>query len=303
MPIEGILPVIPTPFLGGRFDRESFGRLLDHMLPWLDGYTLLGSTGEAPSLPVAERMAIAEEALALTPGDKTVVVGVSHTSVSDAVELARHAEAHGAKGVLCSAPYYFQSGPGGIFRFLRELDAAVDIDVVLYDNPASTKTVLAADTVVAWSQELACLRSVKLTDHDLAKVAAWQEAGLRVLAGDDPILFRFLAAGVDGAMVIAPAVFPQAFRVSWDLVRAGSLGPAYEVFAREILPFLHVFGIGDEIATTKALLEEIGIFASGEVLPPLEPVGEERRALLRLAYDLARGSGAATASAELGPPL
>ena len=39
---------------------------------------------------------------------------------------------------------------------------------------------------------------------------------------------------------------------------------ALEIFTREILPVLHVFGIGDEIVTTKALLNEIGIFASAE---------------------------------------
>ena len=48
--VVGLLPVIPTPFREGRFDADSFARLLEHMLPWLDGYTLLGSTGEAPSL-------------------------------------------------------------------------------------------------------------------------------------------------------------------------------------------------------------------------------------------------------------
>ena len=38
-------------------------RMVDRMAPDLDGYTLLGSTGEAPSMTTAERMAIAEEAL------------------------------------------------------------------------------------------------------------------------------------------------------------------------------------------------------------------------------------------------
>jgi hypothetical protein len=41
--IGGLLPVIPTPIRGGRFDADSFERLLEHMLPWLDGYMLLGS--------------------------------------------------------------------------------------------------------------------------------------------------------------------------------------------------------------------------------------------------------------------
>ncbi|MDX6512636.1 MAG: 4-hydroxy-tetrahydrodipicolinate synthase, partial [Gaiellaceae bacterium] len=53
--ITGVLPVIPTPFLDGRFDSASFQRLLDQMLDHVDGYTLLGSTGEAPSMTTEER--------------------------------------------------------------------------------------------------------------------------------------------------------------------------------------------------------------------------------------------------------
>jgi 4-hydroxy-tetrahydrodipicolinate synthase len=87
-------------------------------------------------------------------------------------------------------------------------------------------------------------------------------------------------------MMIAPAIFPAAFRETWDLVRAGDLVMALSVFAARILPFVHVFGIGDEIATSKALLEDIGVFTSAELRPPLEPVSPERRMLLRLAYEL-----------------
>ena len=288
MAIEGILPVIPTPFLDGRFDRASFQRLLDHMLPGVDGYTLLGSTGEAPSLSTAERMEVAEAALAMTPSSATVVIGVTHTSVEEAVTLARHAQEHGAHGVLCAMPYYFANTPSGLLRYLSRLDEALSIELVLYDNPAATGTTLGIDQVIGYAAELEHLHSVKLTDHRLGKIAAWQDAGLTVLAGDDPILFRFLAAGVDGAMVIAPCLFPLAFRRTWDLARGGVPGGALAVMAETMLPVLHVFGIGDEIATSKVLLTQMGVFASSEVRPPLQAADAQRTELLAMALDLCR---------------
>ena len=54
-----------------------------------------------------------------------------------------------------------------------------------------------------------------------------------------------------------------------------------------MLPFSHVFGIGDEIATTKSILHAIGVFDSDEVRAPLVPATPERRELLVLAYELA----------------
>jgi len=286
--IEGLLPVIPTPFLDGRLDEGSLGRFLDHFLPWLEGYTLLGSTGEAPSLPTEERMRIAEVAMGRTPPGKTVVIGVTHTSLADSIALARHAGRIGAQGVLCAAPYYFANTADGVLGYLRGLDEALDIELVLYDNPAPSGFRMPAQVVCGWASQLAHLHTVKLTDHDLAKIPLWHEAGLNVLAGDDPIAFRFLAAGADGAMMIAPCIFPEAFRIVWDLVRGGDVNGAYEVFAARILPLIHVFGIGDEIATSKSVLQEMGLFSSAEVLPPLEPAAPDRSALVRLGYRIAK---------------
>lgn len=280
--ITGLLPVIPTPFLDGAFDHHSMERFLDHFLPRLDGYTLLGSTGEAPSMTTDQRMEIAEFCLQATPPDKTVVVGVSHTSVQDCVALAQHAESVGAKGVLCAAPYYFQNSDPGMLTFLSSIDEAVDIELVFYDNPGPTNTVLDAGAVVGWAARLGHLHTVKLTDHDLDKIATWHAAGLKVIAGDDPIAFQYLAAGCDGAMIIVPCIFPEAFATVWRLVCAGKLEDAYQVFAARILPYTHLFGIGDEIATSKATLQAMGIFASAEVLPPLVPATAERRQLVEL---------------------
>ncbi|HET8536773.1 MAG TPA: dihydrodipicolinate synthase family protein [Solirubrobacteraceae bacterium] len=298
MTVAGILPVIPTPFRDGRFDRTSFQRLLDHMLPSVDGYVLLGSTGEAPSLTTAERCEIAEFALAHTPSDRTVVVGVTHTALADSIALVEHAQGHGAAGVLCAAPFYFKNSADGILRYLRGVDAALDIELIFYDNPDATKTQVAPGDPIRWSRELEHLTAVKLTDHDLSKVATWQEAGLRVFGGDDPIAFRYLAAGVDGVIIIAPAIFPGAFRQCWDAVRSGNITVALEIFSGEILPFIHVFGIGDEIATSKAILAAIGVFDSPEVLAPLEAATASRTRILRDAYDI---GCRATAERVAGP--
>ncbi|MFN8150461.1 MAG: dihydrodipicolinate synthase family protein [Solirubrobacterales bacterium] len=284
--IEGVLPVVPTPFVKGAFDPQSFQAMLDHMIDEVDGYTLLGSTGEAPSMTVHERMQIAEQAIDMTPPDKKVIVGITTTVVADAVELATHAQSAGAAGLLCAAPYYFTNSANGVLSYLQEIDAAIDLDIIFYDNPAATKTKVSAEDVIHWAEQLRNLRTVKLTDHDTRKIGLWQDAGLSVIGGDDPILYEYLAAGVDGVMVIAPLVFPKAFRGVWREIQGGDELRALEILAREILPFIHVFGIGREIATTKALLADIGVFSSGELRPPLQPVSAARCAALRRAYDL-----------------
>ena len=91
-------------------------------------------------------------------------------------------------------------------------------------------------------------------------------------------------------MMIAPCLFPEAFAKVWQLVRDDKIKEAYELFAARILPLTHVFGIGDEIATSKVVLQNAGIFASAEVLPPLVEASPERRALVELGFKTAAGN-------------
>jgi dihydrodipicolinate synthase/N-acetylneuraminate lyase len=105
--ISGSLPVIPTPFRDNRIDFDSLLRLFDHLFPELEGYTLCGSTGEAPSLTMDERMELMKFAARNTPSSKTIVVGLTHTSLEDMTRLARSAQELGIHAGLVPCPYYF----------------------------------------------------------------------------------------------------------------------------------------------------------------------------------------------------
>ena len=61
--IAGSLAVIPTPFYENRIDYSSLERLFGHIFPDLEGYTLCGSTGEAVSLSLSERIELAQFAV------------------------------------------------------------------------------------------------------------------------------------------------------------------------------------------------------------------------------------------------
>jgi hypothetical protein len=62
-------------------------------------------------------------------------------------------------------------------------------------------------------------------------------------------------------------------------------------------------GIGDEIATAKAALAHRGIFRSDELLPPLLPVDEQRRALRRIAIHPADANLAWSGYEHAGSPV
>jgi 4-hydroxy-tetrahydrodipicolinate synthase len=99
-----------------------------------------------------------------------------------------------------------------------------------------------------------------------------QNRDVAVFFGDDVVAFRSLLPGVDGSMIIAPAVFPAAFQKVARVIQQGDSKTALRHFSEQILPFIHLFGAGDEISTTKALFKHLGILQCDELRPRSFPV-------------------------------
>ena len=122
MKLGGSLPVIPTPFYNGKIDFDSLLKLFEHLFPELDGCTLCGSTGEAVSLSLDERLELMKFVARNTPPGKTIVVGLTHTHLEEMGRLARCAEEQGLRGGLVPCPYYSPNSFPMVLKFFRALD-------------------------------------------------------------------------------------------------------------------------------------------------------------------------------------
>ena len=292
--LSGSLPVIPTPFYANKIDFDSLSRLFEHLFPDLDGYTICGSTGESVSLSTEERLELMRFAARNTPPGKRIVVGLTHTSSAEVIKLARAAEELGLHAGLLPCPYYFPNTFEMVRNFFREIDAVTGLPLVFYDNPVYTKTWLTVGQILEIADACNHFAGVKLTDHALDKIGLIRESGVPVYAGDDITAFRSLLLGVDGSMIIAPAVLPGPYQETVRLLQAGNAPASLQVFSHSILPFIHLFGPGDEVQVTKALFCHIGLFRSDEVRPPLLRCLPERLNQVAMAYEICQ-AGAAVA--------
>jgi 4-hydroxy-tetrahydrodipicolinate synthase len=134
------------------------------------------------------------------------------------------------------------------------------------------------------------LVGVKMTDNNIDKIPPLiRETGTGVFVGDDVVAFRSLLLGCVGSMIIAPSVFPAEYQEVCRLLAVGERREAFHRFSRAILPFIHLFGLGDEMPNTKALFHHLGLFRSPEMRLPLVPATEERVREVVLAYEECRG--------------
>src|SRR4051812_43501002 len=107
--LEGIVPPLITPLLShDQLNEPGLERLIEHVLAGgVHGLFILGTSGEAPSLSYRLRRELIARTCQLVAGRVPVLVGITDTSIVEALGVARSAAEAGAQAVVASTPYYF----------------------------------------------------------------------------------------------------------------------------------------------------------------------------------------------------
>ena len=137
----------------GRFDPGA----MKDILAWYrhngaDGVVVLGTSGEFPHFSVAERKQVTETALKNKVG-LNVIVGPGTSNQPETIDLARHAQDHGADGLLVIPPFYFNNPPvEGLTRYYSGLFEAVKIPINLYHIPGTSEASITLELLKSLSQ-------------------------------------------------------------------------------------------------------------------------------------------------------
>ncbi len=146
---SGIIPPLVTPLHDrDTLDIAGLERLVEHQLAGgVHGLFLLGTTGEAPGLSYRLRRELIERACRQVSGRIPILVGVTDTSISETIALARHAAHCGAGGLVLAAPYYYPNSQPELLEYVRHLAPDLPLPLFLYNMPTHTKTVFDLETV------------------------------------------------------------------------------------------------------------------------------------------------------------
>jgi len=138
---RGVLAPALTPFGADLApDRATFVGYCRWLLEeGADGLAVFGTTSEANSLSVAERMSLLEYLIQEQIPAAKLMPGTGASALPDAVALTMQALELGAAGVLVLPPFYYKNMPeDGIYAYYAELIERVgrrDLKLYLYHIP------------------------------------------------------------------------------------------------------------------------------------------------------------------------
>jgi 4-hydroxy-tetrahydrodipicolinate synthase len=233
--LSGYAPALPTPFAqNGNVDSVALEALCDRQIQ--EGATALvvcGTTGEAPTLTRAEHYAIVCIAVGVAQGRVPVIAGAGSNSTSQAIELARDAEAAGADAVLSVVPYYNKPMQAGMRAHFRAIADAMGLPIILYDVPARTVCGLADDTVARLAE---CPKFIGLKDAtgDVTRPLRLRSRlgpEFRLLSGDDATALAFIGQGGNGCISVTSNVAPGLCRAMYLAFKQGQLSRAQALAA------------------------------------------------------------------------
>ena len=204
-----------------------------------NGLAVLGTTGEANSLGVSERMGVLEGLAERGIPTAKMLPGTGTTAITDTVMLTRHAEKMGARGALLLPPFYYKNpSDDGLLAYFNEVIQRVggDISLYLYNFPQQSAIPFSVEFIGRLlKQNPGKIRGIKDSsgnyENSLSYVEAFARDGFEVYAGDDSLLKPLLEKGSAGSITAASNVncaLGATVYANWDNATGAA---AHEVLA------------------------------------------------------------------------
>lgn len=215
MRIPEVIAAITTPFTDdGALDQESLRANLHRFTDLLDGVFIAGTSGEFPALTAEEHLTVVRSAVEIL-GPERVIVHIGAASVRQALTLADHSLAQGARRFAAITPYYLATELSETARHYARLRTGLEgVALYAYLFPDTAGTDVAPAGASALLE--AGVDGFKLSGRAANRVADFCAVipdDIPVWSGNDGEVPAVLAAGgrgvISGVAGVAPGPWSE----------------------------------------------------------------------------------------------
>lgn len=279
--ITGSMVAIVSPMSeDGSIDFDAYRNLIEwHIAEGTNAIVAVGTTGESPTVDVAEHGELIRVAVETVAGRVPVIAGTGGNSTREAIELTQHAKKVGADATLQVVPYYNKPPQEGLYRHFKTIAEAVDLPVILYNVPGRTVADLSNETTLRLAQ-VPNIVGLKDATGDLGRAAdllrqlpAGKE--FAVYSGNDDSALSLMLLGGAGVISVTANLAPRLMSQMCAAALAGDLATARAINNRLMGLHTKLFCEPNPIAP-KWALAKMGRIPGGIRLPlvPLSAANE-----------------------------
>ncbi len=272
----GTFTALATPFKNNEVDIVSLEKLIQQQNEaGINGFIVNGTTGESPTLSTTEVKKIFDCVRANTKSSQSIILGVGTNSTSSTIEWVQRASEWKAHGALAVVPYYNKPPQRGLVNHFRQVAAASQIPVILYNVPGRTIQGLSVESIETLSKHEMIL-GIKESTGDLKFLAEILEVvpkDFSLLSGDDGTAVEFCLNGGDGLIGVMTHVIPKK---SVHLISRALEGDrsALEEF-NKFIPLVESLYTEANPIPVKMALHLIKIFETADLRSPLVTLSQE----------------------------
>ncbi len=243
--IKGSIVAIVTPMLeDGGLDLAAFRALIDfHIAQGTDGIVVVGTTGESPTVDLAEHELLIRVAVEHAAGRIPVIAGTGANSTREAIELAAFSNKAGADAALTVVPYYNKPTQEGLYLHFKAIAEAVDMPHILYNVPGRTCADMHNDTVLRLAQ-IPNIVGIKDATGDIERGSDLLQRAPKdfaVYSGDDASTLALMLLGAHGAISVTANVAPRLMHEMCMAALNGEVERAREINFRLLGLHRHLF--------------------------------------------------------------
>ena len=289
-----LLTAMVTPFNeDGSVNCEAAADFAEWLLAnGSDGLVVEGSTGEAATMFMDEKIEVLKAVVERVNGRAPVIVGAGTNCTASTIELVNAVEACGVDGLLVVGPYYNKPTQEGYYQHFAAVAKSTTLPIIVYNVPGRTGSNIEPKTIARLAAEFPNIVAVKEAAGNVAQTAELFRLlpdNVTIYSGDDGLVLPFMSVGARGVISVLGNIGGQMLQDVMQLYSEGKVAEAAEL-NKKLVPLANsLFIESNPIPVKYAVTKVTGINAGAPRLPltPISEAGKEKLDAILAEYGLA----------------
>jgi 4-hydroxy-2-oxoglutarate aldolase len=306
--LSGILLPVTTPF--NVYAEVDAHALVANLSAWeakgIDGFVILGSTGERVHLDEREYLQVIETARVEVPDNLAFIVGAGQQSTINTINEVKKVAQAGADAVLLITPHFYRTAitQETLVQYYMDVADASPVPVLLYSMPALTGVRIEPATIARLSQHenIVGVKDSSADSEGFKETVRLCPDDFAVMTGNGTVLLDTLKAGATGGILAVGCAVPEICVEIFKAFNAGEDERA-AVLQAKLTPLAAAVTTRYGIGGLKAALDMSG-YKGGAVRAPLRSPDDMARAeIARLLEDAMATFASLTEESEIRAAL